>query len=230
MPRAGDQPHVPDADLRRLANEGYSARPSDIQARNPTAEVPGQTAEKMAGSAKEADKHIANNQVQTTRLGGQVLGLRNATSVTESDVLEANKVPGRTYDIAGQRVGSFTPTPEYQTKLQDVAEDPNAVQAGVGKIKKAAMSGETIGGPQIVARLNCARQEGGVSSYQNAMEDELERQLNAQGKDGATVLANLRGARKQFARNYAVRDALDGDQVNAGHRPCGQSAAGRARG
>ena len=176
--------------------------------------MPGvKVAEPLAGSDTEAQQHILNNQVQTTRLGGQVLGKRNATEVTEADVREANKTPGATYDAAGQRVGTFQASPDYQTAIQGVKEDPNAVQAGLGKIQKQAAAGP-LSGPEFVEQLNFARQKG-AWEISNAMEDELERQLNAQGKDGQTVLANLRAARQQFARNYQVRDALEGDQVNA---------------
>lgn len=216
LPAPRSVPHEPSQVLRNAAREGYTFRPSDIQAANPTAEVPGLTAERMADSSAQAKLHTANNQVQTTRLGGQVVGKTNATEVTPEDVVKANKAPGAAYDDAGIKAGAFQATPKFIDAAAAVKDSPIADQAGVAKVLQAAQRGDVLNGPEFVKVLNEVRQRGAYD-LSNAMEDELERQLSTKygGEAGQAILKNVRDARQQFAQNYLVRDSLKGGQVDA---------------
>lgn len=216
MPKPKSLAYTASSDLKALGQEGYQAGPTELQGTNPSSKVPGQTAEKLAGPDLELGKRQLNNQVQSTRLGGQVLGKTNAHSITEEDVTRANVAPGATYDDAGTKVGTFKPSDSFANTVANIKDDPIAGQAGVAKMLKQVTGGEQLDGPTFVKVLNEVRQRGAYD-LSNAMADELEHQLTAKyGAEGSkAILDNLADARQQFARNYLVRDSLKGGQVDA---------------
>jgi hypothetical protein len=201
---------------------GFKTTASNASLRNPTQppSLADQALEVGAGGNSAVTRtNQASNTALATQLAGDQMGLGpNVTKITPADLKTAKVAPGATYDATGAKLGDFTPSPNLMNQLNDAATD-QSVQASPAARTKAkailtsiAQDKGQYNGSTLVGDISALRESPGTRPVANLLDQEIERQLQAQG-DGPG-LQKLLDARRQFAQIYTVQDALNGGQVD----------------
>lgn len=199
---------------------GFKFRPSDIAARNPTAtSLPGSTRETITASPQQTAAFQRHNVALATKLGGDEIGLQDATKILPEHIEAAARAPGAVYDATGQAIGTVDGVhPSTLANLRAVAADQTPqgavsapVRAQLNRIIEGLQSGQ-YQGPQLIKDISYLRDKGGQGGFYaaEALESEMENQLKGQPE----TLANFQAARTQFAKIHDVQDSLRGDLID----------------
>lgn len=198
---------------------GYKVRPIDVEAANPATAQTGvamKLGQKLAGGELQDDLRL-HNQTISTRLGGEDIGMKNATKITPEDLTTAQTSPSTVYKAAGKQVGGFEGSPELRARVSSLLEQTDlsdTARTELGRIKTDIESGKEFTGDEVISRISDLRDRKGGRVVANALEDEIGRQLEQQGSN--TTLQDYRSAREKFAKIYDVQRSLGrGGQVDA---------------
>lgn len=222
-----------DATLRAAQEAGYAVPPSQAGAG-----IVGRVLEGVSGKAKTNQAMAVKNQNVTDRLARQALGLADDTPLTREALQAVRQEAYQTGYAPIRSMGEIVPDFTFKRHAQmltsradnaakgfgDLAGDDLAPLAeGLSKVK-------SFTGDQAVDQIAIFRERASDlyaqgnktlgKAYKQAaslIEEQVERQLSAMGKDGAEALKGFRDARQRIAKAFSVESALveGGGKVNA---------------
>lgn len=211
---------VVSAPLETARGVGYKAPPSTVARSNPAlvGQVPGTAQESVIGPSGVRDATNLQNQVLTTKLAGQDIGLPNATKITAQDAANFRKNgPGPTYDATAVKLGYMPPDAAAADELGALVSDPNPATALQPKVRQKVdqvankISSGSYTGTDWLNDVSWLR-ENGARSAAGTLEDMAERHLAGD----PTGLSDYRNARMDFAKSYDIQNAIGrGGQIDA---------------
>lgn len=210
------------APLQTARGLGFKTTASNVALTNPT-QKPGilnQTGEILSGGNSAITRaNRSDNVARATQLAGDQLGLGpNVTKINIPDLDKTMGAPAADYAATAGKVGDFTPSPNLTNLLSDAQADQSVQAAPASRtaakniLQTIAANGGKYSGADAIGDISKLRENPSTRPIANMLEDEMGRQLGAQG-DGA-ALTKYQNARRQFAQILTVRDALRGGQVD----------------
>ena len=194
----------------------------------------------LSGGAKLKQEYQINNQEVTTGLGKKALGVPDEVPLS-TDVTK--EVRGEAYKegfIPLKNLGEIQTDAAYKSSLdgltesateaaksfpdyKEVAGNTAAIESLVNAFKRPSFDAahaitaisdlrESASGAYRNGNYDIAHANRAIAS---ALEDQIERHLEASGADGAAQLQKLRDARKRIAQAHTVEDALVGSEIDA---------------
>lgn len=217
------QNSVRDQTIADARNAGYVLSPSET---NPG--TMNQALEGIAGKLSTRQLASQRNQDVTNSLVRRDLGVDEGSALSPELLAQLRK---RAYDEGYTPVtqaGEIRPGSAYRNALDDIAANytgaassfPRAVKDEVSAMVDSLRvrkfdAGDAVKMAQILrddASKSYASGDKGLGKAQrsaaNAIEDQLERGLQGQGKQGSVALDNFRDARKQIAKTHTIENAL----------------------
>jgi hypothetical protein len=214
---------VRDQTLAKAQEAGYVVSPSEAN--------PGwvnQALEGVAGKLSTRQLASQRNQDVTNQLARSDMGVPQNTPVTPELLAELRRNAYQTGYAPVTQAGPIRPGAAYRRALDDIASNytgaassfPDAVANDVKRMVdslrvKSFDSGDAVQMTQILrddASKSYASGDKGLGKAQraaaNAIEDQIERGLQGQGKQGAAMLSNFREARKEIAKTHTIESAL----------------------
>lgn len=226
------QNSVRDATLRASQEAGYVVPPSQAGA----GVVP-RLLEGVSGKFKTNQAAGIKNQTVTDTLARKAVGLAEDQPITREAMQEVRNAAFQKGYEPLTTAGSIETDRTFKHALDKIVEDfrgasrsfPGAVKSEVmdriDTLRTGAMDvGDGLKMTRILRDEANAAFVGGnnglgkaTKSAANAIEDQVERALEAAGKDGKELLTNFREARKLMAKTHSVEKAIieAGGHVNA---------------
>lgn len=223
---------VRDATLQASQDAGYVVPPSMAGG-----SLPKRVMEGVSGKIKTAQAAAVKNQTTTEKLARKALGLTEDAPLTAETMQEIRNVAfQRGYEPVA-KAGAIETDRVFQSALDNIVKDyqgasrsfPGAVRNDVLERVNSLRTGVMdIGDALSMTRI--LREEAGKAyasgdkglgkatrKASDTIEDQIERALQAAGKNGAAMLKEFRGARQLMAKSHSVEQALveGGGTVNA---------------
>jgi len=214
---------VRDQTIDTARGAGYVISPSET---NPGAI--NQALEGIAGKLSTRQLASQRNQEVTNQLARQDVGIPESMPITKELLAQLRQQAFTKGYEPVTRVGPIRPGGAYRRALDDIESKytgasssfPDAVRNEVGKMVEGLRvrqfdAGDAVKMTQILrddASKSYASGDKALGKAQSAaagaIEDQLERGLQGQGKAGATMLDDFRDARRQMAKTHTLESAL----------------------
>jgi hypothetical protein len=222
---------VKDATLQGSREAGYVVPPS-LSGAGPV----GRTVEGLSGKIKVQQAAATKNQNVTETLARKAMGMSDDAPITAEAMQDIrNAAYQRGYDPVAN-VGAFETDKTFQRSLDAIAADYTGASRSFGKAVNnevgdmvdslrvgAFDAGDAIKMTRILREeANKAYAAGdkalgkATRKASDAIEDQIERGLEAAGKNGAAMLKEFRESRKLMAKAHSVERAIrEGGGVDA---------------
>jgi len=212
---------VRDTTAREAADAGYVVTPSQVGKKS--------FAESLSGKFKTNQMAGLKNQNVTNRLARKAIGLDENTPLTPATLQNIrNEAFERGYTPVTQ-AGKIKVDDEYLTAMSKITETyEGAAKSFPGAAKKEVTdmvdsllvdsfdAGDAIKMTRILRDDAAKAFRGGDNALgkalrkaSDAIENQIERHLSGQGKQGATALKQFADARKLIAKTHTVEEALE---------------------
>ena len=224
---------VRDLTVRAAQQEGYITTPGSV-----TPSAPNVLLERLAGKTRTQQLAAAENQLVTDRLARRAVGLGENDPLTRANMQQIRKQEYQRGYEPINRVGTVPTDAQFNTALDDVLTAytgpgqsfPGAIPKPVQELVNNYRVGQFNAADAVSAtrklresaRANMARGDNELGLAQraisNALEDQIERTLQATGNPNAqAMLEQFRASRQRMAISHAVEDAIveGGGSVNA---------------
>lgn len=226
------QNSVRDATLAAAREAGYVIPPSQS-----SAGVVPKLLEGLSGKYKTDQLASIRNQNVTESLARKAVGLAEDAPITKEALQGVRSAAYESGYTPVANAGKVATDKSYSAALSKIADDfggasasfPGAVKSDVADLVKGLKVSEFDAGDALkMSRI--LRDNAGAAYAQGnnalgkaskeaakAIEDQIERALQAAGKDGAAALQGFRDARALIAKAHSVEDALvaESGKVNA---------------
>jgi hypothetical protein len=211
---------------------GYKLRPSDVSKAEPGTNVSiGRKIEKFSSSNDLRKEFLEPNQVNTTSIAAQDIGLPKETTRITPEMMDIVIKPNAAvYKEVGDAAGKFTPFADLSAELDAVSNrrglEPDIRAKVIQQVDK--YRADTMDGPDTVKTISALRQRArnqiqnddvgiqdrGVANraIADALENELSRQVGALNPD---LIQRFQDARTQLAKINNVDTATRAGQVDA---------------
>lgn len=209
------KPSVPLNPATKLARDAdMHILPSEVQAGAPAAKnIPGQIRQDYLSDAKTINTMRLHNQVRSTQMAGEEIGLQKATQLGEKqfDTLEAPLI--EKYRAAESTIDKIGPSKDLAVALKQAKQ-----RAGLLEDPKASIT-RTIGALRRKAAKRIQNDDAKIEAQGYAdkrVADRLEAEFGKQleGMGDAAAFTEYKAAREAFAKINDVRTATKAGQVD----------------
>lgn len=214
---------VKDATLQGSREAGYVVPPSLS-----SGGLPGRMMEGLSGKVKTQQAAAIKNQNVTEGLARKAMGMADDAPITAEAMQGIRNAAFESGYAPVSKVGVFETDRTYLKTLDSIAADykgaarsfgkavPDEVAQMVDSLKVGAMdAGDAIKMTRILREDASKAFASGDKALgkatrkaSNAIEDQIERGLEAAGKDGQAMLKEFRAARVTMAKAHNVEDAI----------------------
>lgn len=226
---------VRDLTIRQAQQEGYLVTPGSV-----TPSAQNVMVERLAGKTRTQQEAAVQNQQVTDRLARRAVGINETDPLTRANMQQVRQQEYQRGYEPLNRIGAVQTDAQFNQALDDVLAAytgpgrsfPGAIPQPVQNLVNSYRVGQ-FNSADAVRATRTLRDQAGTNiraggdnaavglaqrAISNALEDQIERQLQQAGNPNASALLDqFRASRQRMAISHAVEDAIveGGGSVNA---------------